>query len=56
MPDGQEIAEIILIDVVNTEELAPDRLREARIIAASIVLPGEMQFSSEKLCNRSLRR
>ena len=46
MADGQEIAEIILIDVVNTEELAPDRLKGTRIVAASIVLPGEIQFSS----------
>ena len=46
MADGEEIAEIILIDVMNTEELVPDRLIAMRIVAASIVLPGEIQFSS----------
>jgi hypothetical protein len=45
--DGEEIAEIILIDVVNTQELVPDRLKGMRIFAASIVIHGEIQFSSE---------
>ena len=47
MADTQEIAEIILIDVMNTEELVPDRLIAMRIVAASIVIPGEIQFFSE---------
>ena len=46
MADGQEIAEIIIRDAMNPKELPPDRLIAIRIFAASIVLPGEIQFSS----------
>ena len=42
-----QVKEIVIRDVVNAEELQPDRLKGMRIVAAPIVRPGETQFSSE---------
>ncbi len=43
----EQVAEIIIRDVVNAQELQPERLKGMKIIAAPTVRPGETQFSSE---------
>lgn len=43
----EQVAEIIIRDVVNAKDLQPDRLEGMKIVTAPTVLPGRTQFSSE---------